>query len=51
MTFTSMHGRLGSYAAALSASSMVISALAESGAGIIPWLLAIRDERTTDGAG
>lgn len=45
MTFTSMHRPLSSYASALSANGMVISALAESGASIIPWLLAIRAER------
>ncbi|HEY5358950.1 MAG TPA: hypothetical protein VIJ82_14935, partial [Streptosporangiaceae bacterium] len=46
MTFTSMHRPLSAYAAALFANGMVISGLTESGQGAIPWLLAVRADKT-----
>ena len=45
MTFTSMHRPLSDYTSALFANGMVLSALAESGEGTIPWLLAMRAEK------
>ena len=45
MTFTSMHRPLSAYTSALLANGMVISALTESGTGMIPWLLAIRADK------
>jgi SAM-dependent methyltransferase len=47
MTFTSMHRPLSAYTSALFAHGMVITALAEGGGGIIPWLLAVRAEKIT----
>jgi SAM-dependent methyltransferase len=45
MTFTSMHRPLSGYTSALLANGLAISALTEGGAGLIPWLLAIRAVR------
>lgn len=46
MTFTSMHRPLSAYTSALFANGMVLSALTESGDGVIPWLLAARADKT-----
>jgi SAM-dependent methyltransferase len=45
MTFTSMHRPLSAYTSALFANGMVLSALTESGDGVIPWLLAARADK------
>jgi ubiquinone/menaquinone biosynthesis C-methylase UbiE len=45
MTFTSMHRPLGAYTAALTGQGLAITALTEHGAGVIPWLLAMRAEK------
>jgi ubiquinone/menaquinone biosynthesis C-methylase UbiE len=45
MTFASMHRPLSDYTSALFANGMVLSALTESGDGVIPWLLAARADK------
>jgi len=45
MTFTSMHRPLSAYVSALAANGMMISALAESGPGPVPWLLVARADK------
>jgi SAM-dependent methyltransferase len=48
MTFTSMHRPLSDYTSALFANGMVLSALKESGGGVIPWLLAARADKVAE---
>lgn len=45
MTFSSMHRPLSAYTSALFANGMVLSALTETGDGVIPWLLAARADK------
>jgi len=45
MTFSSMHRPLSAYTSALFANGMVLTALTESGDGVIPWLLAARADK------
>jgi len=45
MTFISMHRPLSAYTSALFANGMVITALTESGAGAVPWLLTLRADK------
>jgi len=46
MTFTSMHRPLSAYTSALFANGLAVTALTEAGAGTVPWLLALRAEKT-----
>jgi SAM-dependent methyltransferase len=46
MTFTSMHRPLSAYTSALFANGLAVTALTEAGGGTVPWLLALRAERT-----
>ena len=45
MTFSSMHRPLSAYITALAGQGLAITALAEHGEGMIPWLLAMRAEK------